>query len=224
MAEYGIQVTQVTIGKPTADSQLESLLDRKRQSVGEKITAQQEIDTNRVKAEAAKQEREIDKQKAIQDAQKEKELATIQGQQRVEVERQQALQELVKQQKEKDVAVIQKEKELAIAEANRGIQEAAAQAAKFEGMAIREKGLAEADVELAKLSAKQSAKDIYMAEIERDIAQVMYPALKDVTIDMPDFYSGGTGAEAPTSLDVFTTLGALKNLEDRAATTMIPVK
>jgi len=224
MAEYGIQVTQVTIGKPTADEQLETLLNRKRQSVGEKITAQQEIDTNRVKAEAAKQEREIEKQRAIQDAQKDKELATIAGQQRVEVERQQALQELVKQQKEKDVAVIQKEKELAIAEANRGIQEAAAEAAKFEGMAIREKGLAEADVELAKLSAKQSAKDIYMAEIERDIAQVMYPALKDVTIDMPDFYSGGAGAEAPTSLDVFTTLGALKNLEDRASTSMVPAK
>jgi len=219
MAEYGIQVTQVTIGKPTADDQLEGLLNRKRESVGEKITAQQEIDTNRVKAEAAKQEREIEKQKAVQEALKEKELATIQGQQRVEVERQLAQQEIVQQQKQKDVAVIQKEKELEIALAGRGIQEANAEAARFEAQAILEKGLAEAQVETAKLAAKQSAKDIYLAEIERDIAKVMYPALQGVTIDMPDFYSGSTSTgNAPTSLDVFTTMGALKSLEDRAKT------
>ena len=87
---------------------------------------------------------------------------------------------------------------------------------RFEADAIRAKGLAEAEVERAKLNAKQSAADIYMAEIQRDIAQVMYPALKDVKIDMPDFYSGATAnGSAPTSLDVYTTLGALKELKDR---------
>jgi hypothetical protein len=55
-----------------------------------------------------------------------------------------------------------------------------------------------------------------MAEIQRDIAQVMYPALKDVTIDMPDFYAGGTNSQIPTSLDVFTTLGALQAIQERS--------
>ena len=217
MEQYGIQVAQVTIDKPTADEQLEKLLNTKRESVGEKITANQEIDTNRVKAEAAKQEREIDKQRAVQIALRDKELATIQGQQKVAVERQQALQELVQQEKERDVAVIQKEKELAISKANRGIQEAAAEAAMFEAEAILSVGLAEAEVSEAKLMAKQSAADIYLAEINRDIAKVMYPALKDVTIDMPDYYVGGAEGAAPTSLEVFTTLGALENLQGQTA-------
>lgn len=218
---YGIQVTQVTIGRPTADAGLETLLTQKRESVGRKITAQQNIETNIVEAEAAKQEREIEKQRAIQDAQKEKELAVIAQQTTVEVERQQALRELVQQNKQKDVAVVQKQKELEIAKANRDIQEANAVSAKFEAAAILEKGLAEAQVDAAKLQAKQSASSIYMAEIQRDIAKVMYPALSGVTIDMPDFYSGGSGAEAPTSLEVFTTLGALEQIKKNA---VIPAK
>lgn len=216
LAQYGIQVSQVTIGKPIPDSQLDNLLNDKRRSVGEKITANQEIDTNRVKAEAAKQEREIEKQKAIQDAQREKELAIIAQQQEVEVERQRALKEIVQQNKQKDVAVIEKQKELEIAQANRGIQKANAEAAEFEAQAILKKGLAEAEVEQAKLQAKQQASNIYMAEIQRDIAEVMYPALKDVVIDMPDYYSGGVSSDLPTSLEVFTTLGAIEKINAQA--------
>lgn len=220
LEQYGIQVSQVTIGKPVPDAQLDGLLDAKRKSVGEKIKANQDIDTNRVKAEAGKQEREIEKQKAIQDAQKTKELAIIAQQQEVEVERQRAEKEIVQQQKQKDVAVIQKVKELEIATANRNIQKANAEAATFEAEAIRSKGLAEAEVETAKLQAKQAARDIYMAEIQRDIARVMYPALKDVNIDMPDYYSaGGSGEVAPTSLDVFTTLGVIEKLQNGPNTT-----
>lgn len=216
LAPYGIQVAQVTIGKPLPDNQLNDLLNNKRKLVGDKIAAQQQIETNITQAEAAKQQREIEKQKAIQDAQKTKELAIIAQQQEVEVERQRALKELVQQQKQKDVAVVQKQKELEIAQAERGIQQANAEAAKFEAQAIKEKGLAEAEVERAKLAAKQSARDIYLAEIERDIANVMYPALKDVSIDMPDYYAGGgVEGKAPTSLEVFTTLGAMGQLKDR---------
>lgn len=215
LTEYGIQVSQVTIGRPLPDNKLDTLLERKRDLVGEKIAAQQAIETNRTKAEAGKQEREIDKQKAIQDAQKKKELAVIAQQQEVEVERQRAVQELVQQNKQKDVAVVQKKKELEIAQANRDIQAANAEAAKFEAQAILEKGLAEARVAEAALQAKQSARDIYMAEIQRDIAQVMYPALKDVNIEMPQFYlnGNGEGEGAPNSLDVYTTLGT-KSLLD----------
>lgn len=218
LAEYGIQVSQVTIGKPNADEKLDALLEQKRVLVGDKIAATQAIETNQTKAEAAKQEREIEKQRAIQDAQKAKELAIIAQQQEVEVERQRALKELVQQQKQKDVAVIQKEKELAIAEAERNIQEARSEAAKFEAEAITAKGLAEAEVDRAKLKAKQDASDIYMAEIQRDIAKVMYPALKDVTIEMPDFIStGGESGDVPlNSVEVFTTLGVQQMIEQRA--------
>ena len=66
----------------------------------------------------------------------------------VEVATQVALKEIVQQNKQKDIAVIDKAKELEIAEANRSIQEANAEAAKFEAMAIREKGNAEADIKL----------------------------------------------------------------------------
>lgn len=215
MAQYGIEVSQVTIGKPTPDTQLNNLLKNKRDLSGKKIAAEQQIETNQAEAEAAKQEREIEKQRAIQDAQKEKELAIIAGQQQTEVERQRAQMETVQREKEKALAVIDKQRELEIAQANRAIQQAAAEAAKFEAEAITAKGLAEAEVERAKLAAKQSAADIYMAEIERDIAQVMYPALKGVNIDMPDFYAGSADGTAPTSLDVYTTLGALKEIKDR---------
>lgn len=216
LAQYGIQVSQVTIGKPNPDEALDALLRDKRRLVGEKISAQQQIETNMVQAEAAKQEREIEKQRAIQDAQKQKELAIIAEQQQTDVERQRAQKETVQREKEKALAVIEKQKELEIAQANRGIQQAAAEAAKFEAEAITAKGLAEAQVERAKLQAKQDAQDIYMAEIQRDIAKVMYPALRDVKIDMPDFYMGATASgQAPTSLEVFTTLGALKELKGR---------
>jgi regulator of protease activity HflC (stomatin/prohibitin superfamily) len=217
MAQYGIEVSQVSVAAdPIPDEQLDKLLGEKRKLVGKKISAQQQIETNQAEAEAAKQEREIEKQRAIQDAQKQKELAIIGEQQQTEVERQRALKETVQREKEKSLAVIDKQRELEVAQANRGIQEAAAEAARFEADAIKAKGLAEAEVERAKLAAKQSAAAIYMAEIQRDIAQVMYPALKDVNIDMPDFYSGATAnGQAPTSLDVFTTLGALKELQDR---------
>ena len=70
------------------------------------------------------------------------------------------------------------------------------------------------------MAAKQAGKDVYIAELKRDIANVMYPALKNVNIDMPDFYSaGGTGQSAPTSLDVFATLAAQSQLENRTDTT-----
>jgi len=217
LEQYGIEVSQVSVAAdPIPDEQLDKLLVEKRKLVGKKISAQQQIETAQAEAEAAKQEREIQKQRDIQDAQKQKELAIIGEQQQTEVERQRAQKETVQREKEKALAVIDKQRELEIAQANRGIQEAAAEAARFEADAIRAKGLAEAEVERAKLNAKQSAADIYMAEIQRDIAQVMYPALKGVNIDMPDFYSGATASgAAPTSLDVFTTLGALKELKDR---------
>lgn len=211
LSAYGITVSQVTIGKPVPDPTLDALLGKKRGLVGEKIAAQQEIETNRTRAEAAKQEREIAKQKAIQDAQREKELAIIREQQQVEIERQKAIKETVQKEKEAQLAIIEKQKELQMAKDNRGIQEANAEAAKFEAQAILEKGLAEARVDEAKLQAKQSAADIYMAEIQRDIAQVMYTNLGNFKITMPlNYVSQGSGnSPMMSNLDVLSAYGAL---------------
>lgn len=219
LGSYGIEATQVTIGKPIPDTKLDKLLENKRNLVAKRIAAVEQLQTAEAEAQAVQQEQEIEKRRQIQIAQREKEVAVIQKQREVEAEKQTAEKERVIREKERELAVIDKQKELEIAQANRDIQSAAAEAAKFEAEAIRQKGLAEAEVERAKLEAKQTAKDIYMAEIQRDIAQIMYPALANVNITMPQFYAGGNGGTAPTSLDVFTTLGAQKLLEERAAQT-----
>lgn len=221
LGQYGIESTQVTIGNPLPSAKLDNLLENKRNLVAKRISAIEQLQTAEAEAQAVQQEGEIEKRRQIQVAQREKEVAIIQRQREVEAERQIAEKETVIREKERELAVIDKKKELEVAEANRDIQKAAAEAAKFEAEAIREKGLAEAEVDSAKLAAKQVAKDIYMAEIQRDIAKIMYPALSNVNITMPQFYSaGGNGGPAPTSLDVFTTLGAQKLLEERAAQTV----
>ena len=137
------------------------------------------------------------------------------------MERQQAELETVRKEKEKAVAVLEKQKQLEISVAERDIQKANAEAATYAAKAIREQGLAEAEVAKAHLLAKQAARDIYMAEIQRDIAQVMYPALKDVTIDMPDYYVGAdAGASPVSSLEVFTSLGAMEQLRRSSGQTI----
>jgi len=186
----------------------------KKELVAKRISAEQKIETAKAEAKAVTQEQEIEKQKAVQIAQKTKELAIIEGQQRVAVEQQQAQLEKVRQQKQKDVAIIQKDKELEMAQAERDIQKANSEAARFQAIAIKEKGLAEADVDKAKLAAKQFAKDIYMAEIQRDIAQVMYNNLKDFSVNMPTNVVMGSdnGGKLPSNLDVLSTFGALGSM------------
>lgn len=213
LKRYGVSLTQVTVGNPKAEQTLEDLLDTKKALVGERIAAIQEIETARAQAKSQQQKLEIEKAKAIQIALKEKEVAVVAAQQTVEVERQAKRLAEVKVEKAKSVAVIQKQKELAVAQADRDIQQAAAEAAKFEAEAIMAKGLAKAKVKKAELAAKQDASDIYMAEMELEKARVMYPVLKEVRIDMPKFFMGQTpNGNAPTSLDVFTTLGAMEKL------------
>lgn len=209
---YGIQVRQVTIGRPLPEQRLDELLIKKKDLVAKRITAIQAQETARAEAKTAQLEKEIEKARAIQDAQRSKELAIISKQKEVEMERQQAELERVRKEKEKVVAVLEKQKELEVATAERDIQKANAEAATFAARAIREQGMAEAEVAKAHLLAKQAAKDIYMAEIQRDIANVMYPALNNVTIDMPDYYVQGQQGSPVNSLEVFTSLGAMEQL------------
>lgn len=208
LAVYGLEVTQVTIDKPIPEQRLDNLLNTKKDLVAARISAEQEIITARAQAKSAAQKAEIEKQRAIQNAQKNKDLAVIAEKQKVDMERQKA-----------QLAIVRKEKELKMAIADRDIQEAQAVAAKFSAVKIEAIGLAEARVTRAKLAAKESSKVIYMAELELDMAKVIYPNLQNINIDMPDYYVNGVGKDgnAPTSLDIMTTLGSMTMLKSKSS-------
>lgn len=213
---YGVEVTQVTVTDPKPEGLLNELLVDKKKLVAKRIRTIQEQETAKAEAKTEQLKKEIERTKAVQDARRIKELAIIGKQREVEIERQLAIKETVIRTKEKDLAVINKAKELEIAQADRDIQEAAAIAAEHQGEAIKFKGLAQAEVDRAKLAAKQSAKEIYMAEIQRDIAVAMYRSLKDFTVEMPTNYvnQGGDSTNGMTSnLDVLTTFGALSVMD-----------
>ncbi len=212
LEQYAIQVTQVTVGDPVPERLLEELLVDKKRLVAERIRTIQEQETARAKAKTEQLNKEIERTRAVQDAQRQKELAVIAEVQKVEVARQIAERELIEQQKQKDVAVIQKQRELAVAQANRDIQEAAAEAAVFEAQAIRSKGEAEADVLKARYAALGANAQIYLAEVQRDIAQVLYTNLANFQVQMPLNYVGQGGEEGSgmlSNLDVITAFSAL---------------
>lgn len=217
---YGVEVTQVTVSDPKPEGLLNELLVDKKKLVADRIRTVQAQETAKAEAQTAQLLKEIERTKAVQDARRIKELAIIDQQKLVSVEKEIAKREIVIRTKVKNLAVIDKAKELAVAIADRDIQEAAAVAAEFQGEAIKFRGLAEAEVDRAKLQAKQSANEIYMAEIERDIAVAMYRALKDFEIVMPTNYinQGGNGSGGMISnLDVLSAYGAL-GIMDRMGT------
>ena len=76
--------------------------------------------------------------------------------------------------------------------------------------------MAEAAVLEAKYRALQKNKDIYLAEINRDIAQTLYQNMKDFNIQMPQNYvNSGSGSEAgkmTSNLDVITAFAALSTM------------
>lgn len=213
--EYGISVSQVTIDKPIPEKRLNDLLIAKKELVAQRITAEQSIVTAQTEAKAEQMRQEITKRQALQIADKERQLAIIGQQKLVAVEREQTKLETVRKDKERQMAVIQKNKELEVANANRGIQKANAEAAVYQANAIKSKGLAEAAVIEAKYLARQTAKDIFMAEVQRDIATVMYSNLKDFKIEMPQnvvMGNNGGSNSLPSNLDVMATFGALGSM------------
>jgi regulator of protease activity HflC (stomatin/prohibitin superfamily) len=162
---YGIEVTQITLGSPIPEVQLEKLLADKKRLVADRIKAVQEQETAKEQAKTAQLRAEIERTKAKQEALKRKELAVISKQREVEEAQKQAEKEIIEYEKVKKLAEIQKAKELAMAQAELEIQKANFEAAQFEAKAIREKGVAEADVLQAKYKAR--IPEIYLAEIQR---------------------------------------------------------
>merc|ERR1711976_377617 len=104
---------------------------------------------------------------------------------------------------------------MGIARANLEINQANALAAKAEAEAIMAKGTAEAAVLDKKYSALNKNRDIYLAEVQRDVAQGLYSNLKDFKISMPENYIQGDSAGRMTSnLDVITGLAALGTMKE----------
>merc|ERR1719163_1828441 len=205
LAQYGIDVTQVLIGDPRPEDNLDRLLMDKKRLVAERIKTVQEQETSKAQARTEQLKKEIQRTKEVQDAQRQKELVVIE------------------QRKLQDLAVIQKDKELAISRAELDIQKANASAAQYQAQAIAAKGKADAEVLAAMYKAKAANKEIFLAETQRDIAQTMYANLKDFKVEMPHNVivgagsgngNGGDGAgKMPSNLDVITAFSALGLME-----------
>merc|ERR1719238_448665 len=220
LAQYGIEVTQVLIGDPRPEENLDRLLLDKKRLVAERIKTVQEQETSKAQARTEQLKKEIQRTKEVQDAQRQKELVVIANQREVEVAKQIAERETIEQRKLQDLAVIQKDKELAIARAELDIQKANATAAKFQAEAIAAKGKAEADVLSAMYKAKAQNKEIFLAETQRDMATSLYSNLKDFTVEMPQNVivgaggaDGGGAGRMPSNLDVITSFSALGLME-----------
>ncbi|MEN8218064.1 MAG: SPFH domain-containing protein [Pseudomonadota bacterium] len=213
----------VAIAKARKDEELAiALATTKAQKEEEFIVTQEEQ-----KIQMAIKERELALEKEnekIQLAKKAEELAIAQKQ----LEIVQAELKIKKAQKEEELAIAlattkaQKEEELIIAQANMEIQKANLEAAQFEAKAILEKGIAETDILKAKYEARLP--EIYIAEIQKEIAAIIYPNLKGIPITMPHniINLGDKDNKLQTNLDVlssFATLGVMESLEKKALET-----
>lgn len=220
--DYGIEVTQISFTDiPKAEEQLDKLLTDKKILVAQRIRTIQEQETAKAEADTAQLLKEIERTKAVQDANRTKELAVITESQLVEVAKQQAAKETVNAEKEKSLAVINKQKELEIAQANLDIQKANAAAAIEQAKATKETGLAEAAVLDAKYQALGANQTVYLAEMQRDVSIALYNNLGNFKITMPTILNQGDDGGLSTNLDVLSSYAAL-GLTEKLAKPQIP--
>lgn len=206
---YGVIITQVTIGSPTPEKLLATLLEDKKKLVAQRIKTVQKLETAQAEAKTAQAEEEIKRTVARQQQLKIKDVAVIKESQAVEVARQLAEKEIVDQEKLRDLALIERDQALKVAEANAAIRKAEYAAAIDQAKAVKEVGFAEAAVTDAKYKALENNKSIYLAEIERDVATVLYENMKDFEVKMPSFVMNGSGSEGGT---VMNNMGVLTSL------------
>lgn len=193
--QYGIKIVpnSITIIETQPLGRLVQYIETKQKNITLQIEQdeQQKLLAKQAKTSKLQGEKDlIDRTNGLNIAKQE---AIIAAERKVEEAKLQAEKETVERQKVADLAVIDKKRELQIAKANEGIQSANATAAKFEAIAIKEKGFAEAEVDRAKLKAKQDNKDIYLAELDRDIQVKMAEVLPQVKITSPQIVMGGNG-------------------------------
>lgn len=213
--QYGVTVSQINIGNPMPENNLENLLIKKKELVAKKIEITQRQENAKAEAQTAKLEGETARIKSEQQKLLEADGEIIQQKKEVELAKLQADKEKIVKDKEAAMAKIDKQKELDIANSNLNIQKANALAAEFEGKAIKEKGLAQAQVEKAMYEAKDPS--LYALEKQVEITSNLKDAFENIKVEMPEqmIINGGGNNSTPTnSVDTVLQLLQLEKLKD----------
>jgi uncharacterized membrane protein YqiK len=218
--EQKIQLADIEREKKTQLARIEKEQEMERAKEAKKLVL--------VEDEKKTQLALIEKKKEEEQANEAKKLVLVEDEKKTE---------LAKVEKDKNTQLAIKAKELALVEAEtktqranktqklvialeeQKIQEANFEVAQFKAKILREKGLAEADVLKAMYQAR--IPEMYLAEIQREIANVIYPNLKGVHVTMPRniVNLGDKDNKLQTNLDVlssFATLGVMEGLEKKA--------
>lgn len=191
LEKYGIVVTLVTIGRTTPEKDLEKQIDRTKKIFANRRAIRAEQENERQARATAKLKGERLTEEASQAANLKKAVAVVNAEKRVELATQ-----------EKERVLVEKNQQLEAANIDKRVQISKAIAAKSEAIAIRQVGLAEAQVDLAKWRAKNNP--VYLAELRLETSKVIAGSLKGMTITMPSTMinmGGGTGNGGNTSVD-----------------------
>lgn len=207
IAAYGVTIVPAGINLVdyTPEQKLRAFMIAKQDQVRKraKIVEDQENERQQaITAQLTGERERIEKQNILL---QQKDAARIAGEKAVVVANLEAERETIERQKVADLAIIDKKRELQIAKDNEGIQRANAIAAKHEANAIKEVGFAEAAVAKAKLNAKQTNKDIYLAELELEAELAFAKVLPDVKINMPELVMNGAGSSGGSISDLLST-------------------
>jgi len=216
LSQYNVRVPQVTIDGFDPESDLNDFMTNKKDMVRKRAKLVEDQENERQQAITAKLKGDRERVEAKQTMLKEKDQAEIRLQQEVAVAKLQADKEAVERQKLADLAIIDKKKELQIATDNEAIQKANAAAAKYEGTAIKEKGLAEAAVIQAKYDAYNPK--LYAMEIQRDTMQYVTANLQGINVTMPNINIAGAGSGSTlNSVDTVMQAVGIQKLDEIAA-------
>lgn len=200
LAKFGVMLDLIEINKFIPDPDLEAFMTQKRAKIRERAGI---VEDQRNAREAQVTARLMGEKERIEErnkALKIKDRAVITEAQQVEVEQERAKLEIVK-----------KNKELQIAKANEDIQKATYEAAKYEALALKETGLAEAQVEEAKYKAKD--RQLYMKELELENNKHLYNALPALKVQMPQYVQmGGNQGGMNSNLEAMSSLKLMEGL------------
>lgn len=199
LAKFGVMLDLIEINKFIPDPDLEAFMTQKRAKIRERAGI---VEDQRNAREAQVTARLMGEKERIEErnkALKVKDRAVITESQQVAVEQERAKLEIVK-----------KDKELKIAQANEGIQKANYEAAKYEALAIKETGLAEAQVEDAKYKAKD--RQLYMKELELENNKHLYNALPALKVQMPQYVQMGGQGGMNSNLEAMSSLKLMEGL------------
>lgn len=221
ISEYGIKVVSnsINIIEAVPQNRLVKYIENKQSNIQKQIAQEEQQKLLREKAKTTQLQGAEELIKRTNALNIDKASAIIAAEKRVAEAKLQAEKESVERQKVADLAIIDKTRELQVAEANEGIQKANAVAAKHQANALKEVGFAKAAVQKAHLAAKQSNKEIYLAELNRDVNLAKFKAMKSFKVEMPDYVSfgGGEGSGVNQSLAEMSNMVVLDKLESKVA-------